>query len=166
MRRLIILLVASCLMRPALAQDDSTPAQVCRVAVLSNEVGQPDDQKDGLVLMRVFVATSTSCRSGNVEVAVFPTSACRVQPPPDLDNSKPMTFSYKPNVLRIAVEPGNINSGVVEISSGEAGKCTFNSHIAGCAGVTPAGARCEARDLTDPQPETQGGVEREFNRLR
>jgi hypothetical protein len=77
-----------------------------------------------------------------------------------------MTFSYKPNVLQIAVEPGNINSGVVEISSGEAGTCTFNSHIAGCAEVTPSGARCEARDLTDPQPEKQGGVEREFNRLR
>jgi hypothetical protein len=77
-----------------------------------------------------------------------------------------MTFSYKPNVLQIAVEPGNINSGVIEISSGQSGTCTFNSHVASCAAVTPSGARCETRDRTDPQPENQGDVTREFNRLQ
>ncbi len=166
MRPPILLLVVSCLVWPALAQDESSSAQVCRVTILSNEVGQPDDQRDGLVRMRVFVSTSTSCRSGQVEVAVFPSAVCRVHPQTDLDNSKAMTFVYKPNVLQIAVEPGNINSGVVEIASGDTGTCTFNSHIASCVGVTPSGARCETRGLTDPQPENQGGVQREFNRLR
>jgi hypothetical protein len=138
------------------------------VAVLGNEVGQPDDHKDGLVRLRVFVSTSTSCRSGQVEVAVFPTTVCRVRPQTDLDDSKAMTFVYKPSVLQIAVEPGNISSGVVEISSNDAGACTFNSHVASCGAVAPSGARCETRDLTEPQPELpqQRGVAREFNRLR
>jgi hypothetical protein len=168
MRRLIMLLLASCFVQPALAQDKSGSALVCRVAVVSNEVGQPDDEKDGLVRLRVFVATSTSCRSGQVEVAVFPTTVCRTRPQTDLDDSRAMTFGYKPNVLQIAVEPGNIGSGVVEISSGEVGACTFNSHIASCGAVTPSGARCETRDLTEPQPALpqQGGVERSFNRSR
>jgi hypothetical protein len=168
MRRLIMLFLASCLAQPALAQDESGSARVCRVAVLSNEVGQPDDHKDGLVRLRVFVSTSTSCRSGQVEVGVFPTTACRSRPQTDLDDSKPMTFAYKPNVLQIEVEPGNIGSAVVEISSGEVGTCTFNSHVASCGAVTPSGARCETRDLTEPQPELQlqRGVEREFNRLQ
>jgi hypothetical protein len=168
MRRLILLLFACGLARPALAQVVSSSAPVCRVAVVSNEVGQPDDQKDGSVRLRVFVATSTSCRSGQLEVAVFPTTVCRSRPQTDVDDSKAMTFAYKPNVLQIEVEPGNIGSGVVEISSGEVGTCTFNSHIANCGTVTPSGARCETRDLTDPQSASklQGGVEREFNRLQ
>jgi hypothetical protein len=168
MRRLTLLLLACCLVNPALAQVESSSALVCRVAVLANEVGQPDDHKDGLVRLRVFVSASTSCRGGQVQVAVFPTTVCRARPQSDLDDSQPMTFVYKPNVLQIDVEPGNISSGVVEISSGSAGTCTFNSHIASCAAVTPSGARCETRDLTDPQPEPsmQRGVEREFNRLR
>lgn len=162
-----MLFLAACLVQPAVAQDESGPAQVCRVAVLANEVGMPDDSRDGVVRLRVFVSTSTSCQSGQVEVAAFPATVCRAQPQTDLDNSKPMTFTYKPKTLQIAVEPGNISSGIIEISSGEAGFCTFNSHIASCAQVTPSGARCETRDLTDPQPEgKQGGVDREFNRLK
>jgi hypothetical protein len=168
MGRLMLLLLAFCVVRPVLAQEESSSARVCRVAILGNEVGQPDDHKDGMVRLRVFVSTSTSCRSGEVEVAVFPTTVCRSRPQTDIDDSKAMTFAYKPNVLQIAVEPGNIGSGVVDISSGEVGTCTFNSHVANCGAVTPAGARCETRDLTEPQPELQQqrGVEREFNRLR
>jgi hypothetical protein len=167
-RRLIVLLIAPFIALPALPQDESGSTRICRVAVVGNEVGQPDDHKDGLVRLRVFVSASTSCRSGQVEIAVFPTTVCRAQPQTDLDGSKPMTFAYKPNVLQIAVDPGNIGSGIVEISSGEVGTCTFNSHIASCGTVAPAGARCETRDLTEPQPELlhQRGVEREFNRLR
>jgi hypothetical protein len=79
-----------------------------------------------------------------------------------------MKFVYEPPILKVAVEPGNIGSGVVEISSGDAGRCTFNSHVASCGTVVPAGALCETRDLTDPQPElpAQGGAERDFRHLR
>jgi len=166
MTRSMMLLFAVCVSQPATAEDGAGSAPVCKVTILSNDVGQPDDHQDSVVRMRVFVTTSTSCRSGEIEVGVFPTSVCRKRPREDLDDSKPMTLVYKPKVLRIAVEPGNISSGVVEISSGDAGMCTFNSHIANCGTVAPAGAKCETRDLTDPRPEHLGGLNREFNRFR
>jgi hypothetical protein len=98
MRRQIALFLACCLARPVLARDESSSARICRVAVLGNEVGQPDDHNDGLIRLRVFVSASTSCQSGSVEVAVFPATICRSQPQTDLDDSKPMTFAYKPHV--------------------------------------------------------------------
>ena len=168
MRRFIVLLLGLCLAPSTLAQGGSGFSPVCRVTILGQSVGYPDENGDGLVLLRAFVSTSTSCRSGQVEVAVFPSSVCRKRPQADLDDAKPMIFVYKPAVLKITVEPGNIGSGVVEISSSDAGNCTFNSHIASCGTVAPAGALCETRDLTDPQPKRslQGGVERNFYRLR
>ena len=165
MWRLVVLLLG---LSFALAQNMSGSSPICRVTVLGNSVGYPDDRRDGWVRMRVFVSTSTNCRSGYVELAVFPTSVCRKRPQTDLDDSNPMKFVYEPPILKVAMEPGNIGSGVVEISSGHAGQCIFNAHVASCGTVVPTGALCETRDLTDPQPEfpRQGGVVRGFNRLR
>lgn len=164
MWRLIVLLLGLCL---AQAGNALGAGPVCRVTVLGHSVGHPDDRLDGLVRMRVFVSTSTKCRSGYVELAVFPTSVCRSQPQTDVDNSNVMKFTYEPPLLKVAVKPGNIGSGVVEISSVEAGRCTFNAHVASCGTVVPTGVSCEPRDLTDPQPESPaGGVRRGFNWLR
>jgi len=52
------------------AQEDSGP--VCRVTVLKNTVDVPEDRRDGLVLMRVFVSTSSNCLNGQVRIAAFP----------------------------------------------------------------------------------------------
>ena len=150
MRRFIVLLLGLCLAPSTLAQGGSGFSPVCRVTILGQSVGYPDENGDGLVLLRAFVSTSTSCRSGQVEVAVFPSSVCRKRPQADLDDAKPMIFVYKPAVLKITVEPGNIGSGVVEISSSDAGNCTFNSHIASWGmHLTPEAPRSSIRALED-----------------
>jgi len=77
-----------------------------------------------------------------------------------------MSFSYKPTVLELAIQPGNVGTGVIEISSDSAGTCSFNAHVASCGGVVPPGGRCVASDLTEPRPDDQGTVTQEFNRLR
>src|SRR5690606_35739614 len=101
-----------------------------------------------------------------VEVAAYPTNFCPKEPSTDINNAAPMTFAYKPAVLKVAVTPGNINSGVIEITSGVAGQCTFNSHVAACASVVPSGGRCVTRDLSDPRSEVPGDIDQVFNRLR
>ncbi len=158
----------ACVLAPAAWPQATPPGPVCKVTILDNTVGQPDDQQDGTVLLRVFVSTSTSCRAGQVSVAAYPSTVCRKLPQTDIDNSKPMTFTYDPVELELAVTPGNISTGVIEITSGDSGMCTFNTHVADCSGIAPAGGACEAGDPTDPQPEfeKQRGLERQFNRLR
>ena len=98
----------------ALWSQDEPSGPVCRVTILENTVGQPDEQRDGTVLLRVFVSASSSCRSGEVGVAAFPSAVCRKVPQTDLDNSKPMTFSYDPPVLKLTITPGNISTGVID----------------------------------------------------
>jgi len=40
--------------------------------VLKTTVDVPEDRRDGLVLMRVFVSTSSNCLNGQVRIAAFP----------------------------------------------------------------------------------------------
>lgn len=165
MRSLLAFLLILCASTGVKAQD-SDSGTICRVSILSNSIDLPDDRRDGLLLLRVFVSTSSSCVSGQVEIAAYPTMACPKEPSTDLNRTIPLTFSYKPAVLKLTVEPGNINSGIIEINTDGAGSCKFNSHIASCGTAVPAGGRCAARDLTDPHPEAQGEVSQDFNRVR
>ena len=162
--RLLLAFVTLLLWAYALQAQENGP--FCRVTILRNTVDIPQERRDGIVLMRVFASTSSGCQSGQVRIAAFPTDVCRKEPATDLNNAAPMTFSYKPAVLELAIEPGNINSGVIEISSDSPGSCSFNAHIESCTSVVPPGGRCVTRDLTEPRPEDQGAITEEFNRLR
>ena len=163
MRFLITFFAVSLLATGLYAEDEGS---VCRVTILRNTVDLPHERRDGTVLMRVFVSTSSSCVAGQVRIAAFPTDVCRKEPATDLNNATPMTFTYNPAVLELAMQPGNINSGVIEISSDSAGACSFNAHVADCGSAVPPGGRCVTRDLTEPHPEDQGVIKEEFNRLR
>lgn len=160
----MVLLAAASFAPAALAQIDATEP-VCRVHILGNSVDQPGDSKDGTVLFRVYVSASTACREGLVEVAVYPDSVCRKRPTQDLNDSQTMAFQFEPRTLKVLVKPGGLGSGVVQITSGDSGSCSFNSHVARCDGVALGGGRCVARDLTDPRAQPQGSVEEVFNQL-
>ena len=162
--RFLLTVSAGLLLAAGLHAQEHGPA--CRVNILRNTVDLPHERRDGTVLMRVFVSTSSSCAPGQVRIAAFPTDVCRKEPATDLNNATPMTFTYKPAVLELAIQPGNVNSGVIEISSDSSGSCSFNAHVADCGSAVPSGGRCVTRDLTEPHPEDQGVIQEEFNRLR
>jgi hypothetical protein len=137
----------------------------CFVTVKNNIVGLPDEPEDGLLLLQVFVATSSSCQTGVVYVAAYPEGDCFVRPKRDPNQEERMVFTYEPRVLKVQVEPGNQAYGTIEIKSPSHGSCAFNSHIASCGTVVPPGARCETRKLDDARAGTSGSVGARFNRI-
>ena len=162
--------VAIYLATPCFSQEEGLPEDRpsdwnCFVTVKDNQVGLPEEPADGVLQLRVFVSTSSSCQDGVVYVGVYPESGCFVRPQRDPNLEERMTFTYEPQVLKIRVEPGNQAAGMFEIKSPNHGNCTFNSHIASCGTVVPPGARCETRKLDDPRAEQSGGVGAPFNRV-
>ena len=168
-RLLPLAVLAACLAATVFAADElpaNRPADwTCFVTIKNNIVDLPDDSADGLLVFGAFVSASSSCQAGEVYVGVFPESDCFIEPPQDPNRPQPMQFTYEPRVLTVRVEPGNQAKALLEIKTGNHGKCAFNTHIASCGTVVPPGAKCITRKLDDPRTEASGGVAREFNRI-
>ena len=164
---LLLFLLAS----PALAEESTLPANrppdwTCLVSIKSNQIGLPEEREDGMLQYRVFVSASSSCQAGVVYVGLYPEGECYERPRRDPNLEQRMTFTYEPRVLEIEVEPGNQAAGMFEIQSPSHGQCFFNSHIASCGTVVPAGGKCQTLTLRDPRPESTGAISGFFNSVR
>ncbi len=145
--------------------NDRAPDWTCMVTVKNNIVGLPEETEDGLLVVQVFVSTSSSCQSGVVYVGLYPQNDCFVRPKRDPNREERMLFTYEPRVLKVQVEPGNQGVGTIEIKSPSHGSCFFNSHIASCGTVVPPDGNCETRKLDDPRADDSGAVGGRFNRI-
>ncbi|MEZ5365430.1 MAG: hypothetical protein R2748_24660 [Bryobacterales bacterium] len=166
-----MLILTTVLAWPAAAQESALPRSrpedwTCLVLIKSNQIGLPEESEDGMLRYRVFVATSSACSDGVVYVGIYPEIGCYEQPRRDPNLEQRMAFSYSPRALEIAVEAGNQAAGMFEIESPGHGICSFNTHIASCGTVVPAGAKCETRTLRDARAESTGAIGGAFNRVQ
>ena len=166
LRWMLLLLALPAFAEESALPEDRPPDWTCLVTIKSNQIGLPEEREDGMLLYRVFIATSSSCQAGVVYVGLYPESECYERPRRDPNFEQRMTFSYEPRVLKIEVEPGNQAAGMFEIQSPGHGQCSFNSHIASCGTVVPPDGKCETLTLREARSEPSGAVSGSFNTVR
>ena len=96
-----ILLVLFALGATPLIGEDELPQNrpedwTCMVTVKNNILGLPEETEDGLLVVQVVAATSSSCQAGVVYVGMYPESDCFVRPKRDPNREERMIFTCEP----------------------------------------------------------------------